>query len=89
MIDGTVINNKRNNKALNDYWNFKDVKVFAGSGNGVAAADASYKNLVWENHGMGFSNIWFPVDRPPIVSLVYEYWEGHITSINCDKVDII
>ena len=85
MIDGTEIHTK----VQNNYWNFKDVKVFAGSGNGVAAADASYKNLVWENHGWGDSNIWLPVDRPPIVSLVYEYWEGLITSVNCDKVDII
>ena len=29
---------------------FKDVKVFAGD-NFYAAADANYKNLIWENKG--------------------------------------
>ena len=62
MIDGTVIHTI----VLNDYWNFKDVKVFAGSGNGVAAADASYKNLVWEN--LPVPDILFHMDTPAIVS---------------------
>ena len=45
---------------------FNDVKVFAGD-KYYPAADASYKNLVWEN----LPDILFNVDTPAIVSLEY------------------
>ena len=47
-------------------WNFKNVKVFAGD-NFYPAADASYKNLVWEN--LPFPDILLSMYTPAIVSL--------------------
>ena len=47
-------------------WNFQDVKVFAGDSS-HPAADASYKNLVWEN--IPVPDILFHVFTPAIVSL--------------------
>ena len=47
-------------------WNYNDVKVFAGD-NVFPAANASYKNLVWEN--LPDQDISFHMYSPPIVSL--------------------
>ena len=49
---------------------FNDMKVFAGD-NFDPAADASYKNLVWEN--LPLPDIMFNVDTPSIVSIDNEY----------------
>ena len=49
---------------------FNDMKVFAGD-NFDPAADASYKNLVWEN--LPLPDIMFNVDTPSIVSIYNEY----------------
>ena len=46
------------------------MKVFAGD-NFDPAADASYKNLVWEN--LPLPDIMFNVDAPSIVSIENEY----------------
>ena len=50
-----------------DWWNFEDVKVFAGDGGNHEAADASYKNLVWEN--LPAPDIFLTTDTPAVVSL--------------------
>ena len=45
---------------------FDDVKVFAGD-NFYPAADASYKNLIWEN--LPVPDVMFHIFTPPLVSL--------------------
>ena len=54
-------------------WNFQDVKVIEGDTSHPVvgdAADASYKNLVWEN--LPVPDILFHQDTPAIVSLDIE-----------------
>ena len=56
-------------------WNFQDVKVIAGDTSHPNPrigdeADASYKNLVWEN--LPVPDILFHQDTPAVVSLDIE-----------------
>ena len=50
----------------NDFLTFDDVKVFAGD-DFHPAADASYKNLKWEN--LPVPDVMFHIFTPPLVSL--------------------
>ena len=55
----------------NSEWNFKDVKVFAAD-NFYPAADASYKDLQWENLPAPDILFYMSMDTPAIVSLDIE-----------------
>ena len=54
-IDGKKIHSAENYV----HWNYKDVTVFAGD-DFHSAADASYKNLAWENLPDILSHVYTP-----------------------------
>ena len=60
MINGNMVHSV----ALSHFKTHNDVKVFGGF---RSPADASYKNLVWEN--LPAQEIFFNVHTPAIVSL--------------------